>query len=83
MVLHRRWTGQLLAGLVALLAFGFGATARADAAPTQPINAAQRGNAMRVLADGTAAVATSAYLIPANVPIHLQPMDVWLVRRGR
>ena len=60
MILHRRPAAALLlAALIALLALAFGATARADAAPTQLINAAQRQNAMEVIADGTVALRAS------------------------
>ena len=57
MTLHRRsLTGVLLAALIATIALAFGAAARADAAPVQLTNAAQRGNAMEVLGDGTVAL---------------------------
>ncbi|MDA0159999.1 hypothetical protein OM076_06985 [Solirubrobacter ginsenosidimutans] len=52
-------TSFLLAALVAMLALAFGAAARADAAPTQLTNAAQRQNAMEVLANGTVALRPS------------------------
>jgi Cytolethal distending toxin A/C domain len=52
-------TSALLLALVATLALGFGATARAEAAPTQLTNAAQRQNAMEVLANGTVALRAS------------------------
>ena len=48
-----------LAALIALLALGLGAVARADAAPTQLINAGQPQKAMEVLADGTVALRLS------------------------
>jgi hypothetical protein len=56
---HRSLTSVLLAALIATIALAFGAAARADAAPVQLINAAQRGNAMEVLADGTVALRPS------------------------
>jgi hypothetical protein len=59
MILHRRSAAVLLAALVALLALAFGATARADAAPTQLINAAQSQKAMEVLGDGSVALRAS------------------------
>jgi hypothetical protein len=60
MTLSRRsLTSVLLAALIATLALAFGAAARADAAPVQLINAAQRGNAMEVLPDGTVALRPS------------------------
>ena len=48
-----------LAALIATLALGLGAVARADAAPTQLTNAAQTQKAMEVLADGTVALRLS------------------------
>jgi hypothetical protein len=59
MILQRRPAAALLAALVALLALAFGATARADAAPTQLTNAAQSQKAMEVIADGTVGLRTS------------------------
>jgi hypothetical protein len=57
MILFRRC---LATALLATLALAFAATARADAAPTQLINAAQQHqNAMEVLADGTVALRPS------------------------
>lgn len=60
MPVHRRsLTTVLLTALIAAIALAFGAAARADAAPVQLANAAQRGDAMEVLADGTVALRAS------------------------
>jgi hypothetical protein len=59
----------LLAALVAMLALAFGAAARADAAPTQLTNAAQRQNAMEVLA-------TNACLITPSTVINNEVLRV-------
>ena len=55
----RSLTSVLLAALIAMIALAFGAAARADAAPVQLINAAQRDKAMEVLGDGTVALRAS------------------------
>ena len=57
MSLHR--PSVLLAALIAMIALAMGAAARADAAPVQLINAAQKTKAMEVLADGTVALRPS------------------------
>ena len=60
MSLHRRsLTSVLIAALIAMIALAIGAAARADAAPVQLINAAQKTKAMEVLADGTVALRPS------------------------
>ena len=56
---RRSMMSVLLAALIATIALAFGAAARADAAPVQLTNAAQRGNAMEVLGDGTVALRPS------------------------
>src|SRR5689334_20184908 len=60
MSLHRRSPlSILIIALIATIALAFTAAARADAAPVQLTNAAQRGKAMEVLADGTVALRPS------------------------
>ena len=56
---RRSLMSVLLAALIATIALASGAAARADAAPVQLTNAAQRGNAMEVLGDGTVALRAS------------------------
>jgi hypothetical protein len=59
MLLHRRsLTSVLFAALIVAIAFAFGGTARADAAPVQLKNA-QTGTMMEVLGDGTVALRAS------------------------